>query len=808
VECHVAHALFRQLEILRDQLLARFQADATLHPGDVLVLLPDLDEAAPLIDAVFGEQTPVIPYVMPGVSQGKATPVARLLLQWLRLVMPGGRLPASEVFAFLREPLVMAQLGLSPGDVENLFVTLTEAGGRWGLDRPSDSMDVAPGATSRHTWRDALARCLLGYARPAPPQSLTGSLALPASWPMPTGPFANLLPTGCRAGIFSDEQAGQLAAFWRFLERLETGIEALRQPLSPLAWQALWQQTLADWLPQHLPSSPERRADTIWPDMMAPAAFEEDRRQVQAAIVTLAGQMAAGHDEAAAGAMGAPPLISAEVAVAALETALIAGHETGANEKRAGALTFAELGRHRHLPCRVLCLVGMDDGQFPRRQRELEFDLMAAAPRPGDYRPVEADRNVFLDAILAARETLYLSYTGRSQRDDSELPAALLVTQLLDFLRDATGCSASRLQVTHPLQAFSAQYFSSSSREDARLISFRQDYAAALASAAMTPGAFVDAPLPPPDYPDTCSLDTLRGFFRHPGRAFVQQRLGIRLPMTEDAVTDIEPQCANGLARYTLRQRLLPAAMSGTDDMLALAQGGLEYPDGRLGEAQLMIELEAVNGFARRLAAHLAGRRLEHRKFSLVLSLEDGQAQDNASSSASQFTLDVSLFGVAADVLLRCRDGEARGKDVISVWLDHLAANAAGLALPCCFITRREDFLLPPLDPATAKRHLATWLRAWRAGQCAPLAFYPETAWSWMIKGREQAKIRWLGGDRALLAPEADQDWRLLLRDDTRSTEEMLSRALDDEDFARWRETLLSPLVSLWQTGESGGRAQ
>ena len=54
IELHVCHSLTRELEVLHDRLLGLFGDDPALRPGDVLVTVPDLEAAAPLIDAVFG----------------------------------------------------------------------------------------------------------------------------------------------------------------------------------------------------------------------------------------------------------------------------------------------------------------------------------------------------------------------------------------------------------------------------------------------------------------------------------------------------------------------------------------------------------------------------------------------------------------------------------------------------------------------------------------------------------------------------------------------------------------------------------
>jgi exodeoxyribonuclease V gamma subunit len=134
-----------------------------------------------------------------------------------------------------------------------------------------------------------------------------------------------------------------------------------------------------------------------------------------------------------------------------------------------GKLSFSSISSLRSLPFRVICVVGLNDGAFPSAMRPAEFDLMALSPRPGDRQRRTDERNLFLDLLLAAREKFYLSYTGRSIRDNAPLPASILVAELIELLVPATCTDPTapeqrdearrRLVLEHPLQPFSTRYF-------------------------------------------------------------------------------------------------------------------------------------------------------------------------------------------------------------------------------------------------------------------------------------------------------------------------------------------------------------
>jgi exodeoxyribonuclease V gamma subunit len=750
VEIHVAHSLIRQLEILRDQLLARFEADASLEPGDVLVALPDLDTAAPLIDAVFGRAVHTdaagrIPYVITGRKTARDNGAARVLLQLMDLAMPPARLPVSQVFALLREPLVAAALGLDDDDLERLETALQAAGAHWGLDAGEKEAAGLPG-DARHTWRDALARLLLGYALPAD-----------------GGPFAGIIP----AGNLTGSRALVLGVLWQTLERLQQLTAALSRPHFAAGWRELWQAQLLTWLGEQ-PADPEAA---------------ESLRLALAALEALTARM-----------MDAGPEtpIPAAVARAALEEALETQNQGGIPT---GSVTFAALPSLRYLPYRLICLLDLNDGVFPKPERPLEFDLTAFETRPGDRQRRQEARNLFLDLLLAARDMLYLSYTGKSQQDDSPLPPSILVAELREWLLRATGAPSERLCIQHPLQAFSPRYFDVHAMTDTRLESFNATYARALAvqaEARANKGETADAAfflateeeteewLPAARVPrfsaaplapltgERLTLAQLRHFFLHPAKSLLRERLGIDLPEAEAKLEDEEPLLLGGLERYHLAQRLLPLALSGASqaELLAQARAGVELPDGQIGEVLLREEVHVVARYAAALRPCLA--ELSPDALPLRLNLAGleltGQLRDWDSQG-----------------LLRYRFAQVKAKDYIAAWLDHLCLNIcapAGVELKTRHMGRDASFCFLPLVDRPLER-LTEWVVAWREGETH---FYPQTSWEWASAGKTGA---WQGSDAA--PGEAQDPWRQLL---LRGQADPLGA-----DFQAVSQRLLAPLL-------------
>jgi exodeoxyribonuclease V gamma subunit len=718
VRIHSCHSPMREVEVLHDQLLALFDADRTLEPRHVVVLAPSIDEYAPYIDAVFSadRSRPSIPY---HVADRASRASERVIDAFFRILEAlRGRLSAPEIFDLLATEPVRARFDVQAHELDTVRGWIDRAAVRWGVDeahRESEGQLLI----RENTWSFGLDRLLLGFAMPGEGREL----------------FGGVLPVDGIEGA-QGELLGKLAEFCETLFSFR-----------PLAERPLPVAELARELGELLDRSIDVSGDVV-----------DQHRRIRRALAALS---------ARADAAGFLEPIHLETLVPELAREI---DETGAPSGCLSAgVTFCAIVPMRSIPFRVLCLLGMNDGAFPRIARPPGFDLTAKEPRRGDRSRRDDDRYAFLETLLSAREKLLVSYVGRSVRDNSLIPPSVVVSDVIDALAQSFVLDSSpaadavtrraelgrRLVVQHPLQPFSPAPFRKD-REDHRLFSYSTagfEAACTDRSAATATPSFLEGPIPD-DRPETSavSLDDLERFLVHPSRWFCQQRLGLFLGLEAELLAEREPLEIDALGRWGVGDRLLSELVSGASlehGRAALRAGGW-LPPGALGEAVY----EDVAPAARRIAAPVRQLTAEKRLEPIPVDLDVGGLR---------------LYGVLRDVWAcgQVSWGFSRlgRKNELALWLRHLVLQLA--APPAARRTillgqpanEREEIEARFLPVADAACELERLVQIHRQAAARPLPFFPETSRAFMRelrearrRGRGDAEFRALEKARAEFA--------------------------------------------------------
>ena len=690
IQVHVCHSPAREIEVLHDRLLGVFDQHPDIQPADVLVLTPDLDTYAPTIGAVFGAADRIRFQIgRRRFSEGAAVTAFLDLLE-----LPGSRYTANAVLAPLRAASVRACFGIGENDLEGIRDAVRRAGIRWGRDAAHRTELDVP-ASPNHNWRHGLRRLLLGYAIDA---GTDGDVLLAGITPCALDRW------GFRSGAADYERLG------RFLRYCELTF------------------ALDDW--SHATHRPSEWAARLRTGVLARFFADADRPstpEVSRELSTVAGLIDDFAAECAnAGADGPVPFRVLRDVLNEHASATIRGVP-----RLADGVTVTGLATGQAVPAKVVCAVGMNDGAFPRRPSATPFDFLAGlfgedARRLGDGDVRDDDRFAFLEAVLAARRCLLLTYTGRDLQEDKPIPPSIVVSELTEYLdrrfpHTAGKGGPERWQTRHPLQPFSPRYFRP---EEPALYS----YSAPMAAAATALGAGGDEPdrfageLDAAPAEHEVELDDLIRFSVSPSRHFARHRLGLHLEVRDDELDDDEPFHLDPLQAWLLKSGLADWDEPGEEHAARLAAAGGLLPPGNMAEIQHREsagEVAALQEALRPYADHTA--RVE------VDILVHGTRIVGVVER---------LHGDRNELVWR-RVGRIRAKDRIEVWLRLLALTVARDCPLTAYLfgsKNGETNTLAGPPPEDARELLGDWVAVWKEGQRRPLPFFADASWTWTGK--------------------------------------------------------------------------
>lgn len=682
---HSCHSAMREIEVLHDNLLQLLDRDRELQPRDIVVMTPDIETYAPCIAAVFDSGAAPqqrIPYSIADRSIGSNGRLAATLFAILDLV--GQRFSAPAVMDILGATAVHGRFGLSDADLDLVRTWLEETAIRWGMDE-QDRLLAGLAPYRENSWLAGLERLLLGYAMPDEDNLL----------------FAGILPYDNMEG--SDPVVlGRLVAFVSALHRTVTRLGSSH---SLAAWGELLLSLFAEFF---APGEDEAREAATIGKTLATLA------ELQAATAFTA-------------AVGLPTVRSW-----LLEQ--LAGADQGLGFL-SGGVTFCAMLPMRSIPFKVIALIGMNDGVFPRQNRPPGFDLISRSPRPGDRSLRNEDRYLFLEALLSARQRLYISYCGQSISDNSPVPPSTLVSELLDYLErhylSVRGELRRQLVTAHRLQPFSPDYFNGT----AGLQSYsRENYLAVVSRLTVPPLAadFFSGPLPEaPAEMRSVRLADFLSFYNNPAAFLLRRRLGLYLEEPASPLEEREVFTIKGLEGYGLKQQLLERLVAGGSaaELFPVVRAAGLLPPGQYGEqvyTRLAAGVEELAMLVRAAGGAAAG--LEPLDFDLP---------------CGSFRLSGRLEGLLPDQLLRYRCAKLGAKDQIRLWLEHLLLNTlAADGYPCTSRLYMSDasVTLPPF--AASGDRLQQLLEIYWEGLHTPLKFFPAASLAYMKSGRIEDALR------------------------------------------------------------------
>ncbi|MCW8108230.1 exodeoxyribonuclease V subunit gamma [Alteromonas ponticola] len=499
-----SHSALREVQALHDHLLALIENDPTLRPSDIVVMCPAVENYAPLVSTVFSvmgaaeweaSATVRLPCSIADRAPLDAEPLIAAFLELLHL--PDSRFGVNQIMAYLRLESVQAKFGMSNEDLELITHWLHKAHVHWGLDGQQQSAILGqPKTNETYSWEWGFERLLKGML------AEDVSLIVDNVLTVPDVEGRNTLVLG------------QLI---QVLTQLKTYALALKQKRTPAQWNTFLIELRDSCF------SPLASDEYAWEQIShAAAAVEEHCNEAE---------------------------YFEQLSLSQLREIMIkrfSRPDTG-SQFHTGQVTFCSMLPMRSIPFKVVCILGLNDGDFPRQSQPMSVDLMATTPaRLGDRSRRQEDRYLFLEAILSARDHLYLSYQGRHAQDNSERQPSLVLAEFLSLLNEGylgkTDGFPIQQQSLHP---FSVANFIDQPR------SFDHGWMRLAQQIQPIDESVVPVYEPAEVVPiQQLSVGKLARCLAHPLKFFAHERLSIYLESEGKILDDAEPFSTSALTRY------------------------------------------------------------------------------------------------------------------------------------------------------------------------------------------------------------------------------------------------------------------
>ncbi len=422
ISIHACHSRLREVEVLKNQLLHALEQDNSLQLRDIVVIAPEIQDYESFISAVFSD----IQHAIADRSLRLSNHALDAFIRFLSVSQ--SRFGWQAVLDLLEQPVVYPGFGLSEADLDLIKHWIDSTHVRWGKSAQHKKSLGLP-ELSENTWQAMLDRLLMGYAVGSDEDFVDGVL-----------PYKDI----------EGASASALGGFCEFMDLLfKASVE-----LKPAKTLKNWHGRLSYYADQLLVN-----VDPI------------EMQQLKELLSELSGDVTTVHTDT----------VELQVIISWME-GTVSEHKSSNGFLR-GQLTFCSMLPMRSIPFKIIALLGMNDGEFPKIDRNPTFDLLSQHFRKGDRSRRTDDRYQFLEILLSARQRLMMTYIGQSINQNTVIPPSVIISELLEVLQDSYALPNPTVQ--EPLQAFSWRYFDGSSE---KLINYSaSDLETAIAIAAPKP---------------------------------------------------------------------------------------------------------------------------------------------------------------------------------------------------------------------------------------------------------------------------------------------------------------------------------
>ncbi len=727
------HSRVRELEVLHEHILQLLDENDSLQLRQMVVMAPDIQEYAPFIPAIFHD----IAHSVADRSLQLGKPAIAAFSFFLSLF--SGKFGRSSVLELLQCQGVAERFSINRTDMEKIIQWTEDAGIRWGLSADQRGrMGAEP--FDYGSFRAGLDRLLMGYA-------------------IDCDDFIeDILPFPDIEG----KQAQALGGLCQFVEFLEKTAQSFEKSRSLSQWRDL----LLSCVEQLLISQE--------------SSGEEELRKLLFSL---------GESEKFTGAH------NIDFSVIEKWFAAKVGESRSSSGFLRGQLTFCSMLPMRSIPFQAVCLLGLNDGVFPKSDRKYPFDLLSESSRPGDRSPANDDRYQFLEAILAARQTLYLSYTGQSEKTGESIPPSVVISELLDVFERDYGLKIE--VVVHPLYPFASRYFDGSSDNFFTYSKENLDIARMRQQAEKTEETFTDSVFPwwrgrTFLELETVSIGELISFYKDPPAWFINHILGISPRAGQGEMEDREIFFPDALTRYILDNGLFSKIFYeergwSEEKLLGYFQQSGLWPLGVPGQLSFHSSFTEIKALASQAEKLKLGKKIQDVSLALMPCSETARLKITGRITDRYERGNLIVFS-----------GRLKGAHLLSAWITHLLDNFQREEIrPTWLLTKTNCGCFSEL-PGEDALSLLSLLELWQKGIRSPLPLYTEPALAWAASSdtKDAALNNAMKKAQALLPYKPE--WALLLGN--KAIKETL--ADPGHEFYRYADEIITPLYTLFQQGD------
>jgi exodeoxyribonuclease V gamma subunit len=671
------HSEIRELQVLYDYLLRILNDNTELQPTDILVMMPQIEKYAPYINAVFGHPEMKhlkIPFCLSDSNRAASNDIATYLIKILDLAK--GRVTADDVMDLLENEDIARKFYLFDSNKEFLRQIVLDTNLAWGINRDfiQELCDVS---FANNNWQDCIDRWLTGYAI-SQDSPVLGDEILPYD-------------------IEGSTESIMLGRFVAFLQDVFETITFFRTcgDLSPSEWSNKLQILLDDFFAKNF-----EKADY--------------RNQVIKAISNINIETAQ---------------VGFELDISLSVVRDILYNSVNSETTYAGFLqkgvTFCKLLPMRSVPAKVICLLGVNDGVFPRSDSFIDFDLMKSGRQVGERSARYEDRYLFLETILAVRERLYISYLGQHVVTNETKPPSIVVSELMDVLKKKLRDKVTLCIEVHRIQPFNKQYFVNS---DLNISFSKKNLGIAKSNQVSEKNigllGLTELGEPNMDLTEVIQVSSFSDFFKNPIKEFLKVSFNISYreneieEFLENEPLEIEP----GLDAWQLKKQTFEILQknSESDNSFEVVHGILNK------EGSLPVGENGVQEFEKKIFRDIDKL---YRQFS---SLTNGYSRE-------ELFVDIAQCSIQGNIMVYRKDDDYRyvsysfskhkpTSDIL-FRLEHLLVSAM-FNCSGTMIFQDKSMELDMIDKDIALEKLQRLSEIYLHGLKVPLVFYPKISYT------------------------------------------------------------------------------